>query len=94
MKERIRGEEEEEKEENGGGRRREEQEQEEQETERGGRRRNKGKKKWVQRGGRLGRTKTKIYSITTSLPPNTSAKHNSLASVSVLIYNRVPDMRV
>jgi len=78
VKERIRGEEEEEKEENGGGRRREEQEQEEQETERGGRRRYKGKEKWVQRGGRLGRTKTKIYSITTSLPPNTTAWQASL----------------
>jgi hypothetical protein len=67
VKERIRGEEEEEKEENGGGRRREEEEQEEQETERGGRRRNKGKEKWVERGGRLGRNRTMIYSTTTSL---------------------------
>jgi len=63
VKERTRGEEEEEKVEVGGGRRRRRRK----ETERGGRRRNKGKEKWVERGGRLGRNRTMIYSTTTSL---------------------------
>ena len=42
--------------------------------------------------GRMDRKRTKIYSITNSLPPNTTA----MASVFdfVLIYNRVPDVRV
>ena len=87
MKERTRGEEEEEKVEVGGGRRRRRRK----ETERGGRRRNEGKEEWVERGGRLGRKRTKIYSTTNYL---NSAKHNSLASVSVLIYKRVPDVPV
>jgi len=39
----------------------------------------------------LGRKRTKIYSTTNYL---NSAKHNSLASVSVLIYKRVPDVPV
>jgi len=61
------------------------------------RRRKEGRKEWAhgqqyERGGRMDRKRTKIYSITNSLPPNTTA----MASVFdfVLIYNRVPDVRV
>ena len=39
---------------------------------------------------RMDRKRTKIYSITNSLPPNTTG----MTSVFVLIYNRVPDVRV
>ena len=69
----------------------EEEQEEEKGDGRGGRRRNEGKEEWVERGGRLGRKRTKIYSTTNYL---NSAKHNSLASVSVLIYKRVPDVPV
>jgi hypothetical protein len=53
------------------------------------------RKEWVhgqqyERGGRMDRKRTKIYSITNSLPPNTTG----MTSVFVLIYNRVPDVRV
>jgi hypothetical protein len=88
VKERTRGEEEDEKVEGGRWRR---SRRRRKETERGGRRRNEGKEEWVERGGRLGRKRTKIYSTTNYL---NSAKHNSLASVSVLIYKRVPDVPV